>query len=858
MGGHGGWRREREQARREERQLKSTLLCCARRTFPPLKPPSSESARPRYRSRGVSWPADAVASRSSSRCGCCVPRSSPRLALGITALAVVVMVAAMHTGLLDGRVGQVLRLLGKRADASAQQRGKADAGWSKPVVLLLGDGLTEYGFHPLQPSGGTELTAPSGAAVAGEGEALVVGGWVSGLSSWYGHRADVLNRGLAGYNAKAGLSAAGRLFDNHTPSGRVLLGVVWYGAADSADASLNPTQHVPLDEFTASLATITSTVRSSGAEVTMLVTPPPASGVLNGEALSRQSQFCAGRGDSGPAEGPVVGEGILDGGFISPCRVLAWSNPAGLAEHSIALARRYATAVRELGRRLGCPVVDLWSLKVTGHSAAHWATDGLLASDGVSLTAAGHAVVLAAVQHTITTEAASALPDQVVQPVQPSWYAEALDPAAPAQPRSPAAQPGGAPLRPLSLPAAIVIAANVTNCAREAVELAMVLATPAGDAAHEASLKVEQEEIDLGIVLLCMLLVAAVVIGHSLETYQIHRLHAAGAALLLGAAAGWGVELIAGGGSGTRTALERVARFDGEFFFRFLLPPIIFESGYNMQRRKFFQNLGAICIFAFIGTTVSAAVVGWLVWASGAAATATGTGLSGVEALAFGALISATDPVTVLAVFGSAGANHDLHALVFGESVLNDAVAIVLYRSLEQFSPANCGEGASGGACEASAQTILAAIGSAAWIFSGSVSIGGALASGSSLLHKYLRLRNSGQAHFVVETVLLLMVPYAAWMLAEASSLSGIVAILFCGAEILIVTDLPKAAFDQRVSPERLSEVFFPFSGIGMAHYTTLNLHPETLTFRYALGVSKINTQCELNELVYKATARPG
>jgi NhaP-type Na+/H+ or K+/H+ antiporter len=41
-----------------------------------------------------------------------------------------------------------------------------------------------------------------------------------------------------------------------------------------------------------------------------------------------------------------------------------------------------------------------------------------------------------------------------------------------------------------------------------------------------------------------------------------------------------------------------VARFDEQLFFFVLLPPIIFEAGYNMQRRKFFQNLGAICVRA--------------------------------------------------------------------------------------------------------------------------------------------------------------------------------------------------------------------------------------------------------------------
>ena len=56
-----------------------------------------------------------------------------------------------------------------------------------------------------------------------------------------------------------------------------------------------------------------------------------------------------------------------------------------------------------------------------------------------------------------------------------------------------------------------------------------------------------------------------------------------------------------------------------------------------------------------------------------------------LHGLLFGSLISATDPVTVLAIFHDLHVDVDLYALVFGESVMNDAVAIVLYRSIDQF-----------------------------------------------------------------------------------------------------------------------------------------------------------------------------
>ncbi|XP_019199706.1 PREDICTED: sodium/hydrogen exchanger 6-like isoform X2 [Ipomoea nil] len=53
-----------------------------------------------------------------------------------------------------------------------------------------------------------------------------------------------------------------------------------------------------------------------------------------------------------------------------------------------------------------------------------------------------------------------------------------------------------------------------------------------------------------------------------------------------------------------------------------------------------------------------------------------------LECLKFGSLISATDPVTVLSIFQELGTDVNLYALVFGESVLNDAMAISLYRTM--------------------------------------------------------------------------------------------------------------------------------------------------------------------------------
>ncbi|CAJ1421812.1 unnamed protein product [Effrenium voratum] len=131
---------------------------------------------------------------------------------------------------------------------------------------------------------------------------------------------------------------------------------------------------------------------------------------------------------------------------------------------------------------------------------------------------------------------------------------------------------------------------------------------------------------------------------------------------------------------------EALLNFRGSFFFYVLLPPIIFEAGLSLKTQLFVDNLGSIMAFAVVGTLVST----WVVSASMRWATETqliglrDTPLLPIYCHLFGALISATDPVATIALFGSSRFRTDplLHSLINGESVLNDAVAIVLFSTL--------------------------------------------------------------------------------------------------------------------------------------------------------------------------------
>eukprot|EP00443_Scrippsiella_acuminata_P032255 CAMPEP_0115331742 /NCGR_PEP_ID=MMETSP0270-20121206/86479_1 /TAXON_ID=71861 /ORGANISM="Scrippsiella trochoidea, Strain CCMP3099" /LENGTH=182 /DNA_ID=CAMNT_0002752557 /DNA_START=63 /DNA_END=608 /DNA_ORIENTATION=- len=113
---------------------------------------------------------------------------------------------------------------------------------------------------------------------------------------------------------------------------------------------------------------------------------------------------------------------------------------------------------------------------------------------------------------------------------------------------------------------------------------------------------------------------------------------------------------------------RELVRFSSETLFYILLPPIIFKSGYDMQGQCFWANIDKIVSLAFLGTSVSAFIVG-----AGFYSMRTLFGMddfSMPEALAFGALISATDPVTTLAIFEQLHVDQDLFNVVFGESVL--------------------------------------------------------------------------------------------------------------------------------------------------------------------------------------------
>ncbi|TNN64233.1 Sodium/hydrogen exchanger 6 [Liparis tanakae] len=194
--------------------------------------------------------------------------------------------------------------------------------------------------------------------------------------------------------------------------------------------------------------------------------------------------------------------------------------------------------------------------------------------------------------------------------------------------------------------------------------------------------------------------------------------------------------------------------FDPEVFFNILLPPIIFHAGYSLKRRHFFRNIGSILAYAFIGTVISCFVIGLIMYGVVSFMKVVGQ-LGGdfyfTDCLFFGAIVSATDPVTVLAIFNDLKVDVDLYALLFGESVLNDAVAIVLSSSIVAYQPA----GDNSHSFEALA--MLKSFGVFLGVFSGSFALG------------FTKLRDFP----LLETALFFLMSWSTFLLAEACGFTG-------------------------------------------------------------------------------------
>lgn len=144
-----------------------------------------------------------------------------------------------------------------------------------------------------------------------------------------------------------------------------------------------------------------------------------------------------------------------------------------------------------------------------------------------------------------------------------------------------------------------------------------------------------------------------------------------------------------------------------------------------------------------------------------------GLSLGIVECLQFGSTLSATDPVTILSIFNAMKVDPKLYAVIFGESLLNDAVAIVMFETLAHFH----------GAPHISVLSFFHGVGIFFLVFFVSMACGVAFGLACSLL-----LKHSSLSHFPgIESCLVILIAYTSYFFSNGLSMSGIVSLLFCG-----------------------------------------------------------------------------
>ncbi|XP_071916459.1 sodium/hydrogen exchanger 4-like isoform X5 [Coffea arabica] len=254
------------------------------------------------------------------------------------------------------------------------------------------------------------------------------------------------------------------------------------------------------------------------------------------------------------------------------------------------------------------------------------------------------------------------------------------------------------------------------------------------------------------VAVLCLCLV----IGHFLRENR--WVNESITAILIGCLAGTIILFISKGKS------SHILRFDEEVFFIYLLPPIIFNAGFQVKKKQFFHNFFTIMLFGvvgvFISTTIISAGTMWLFPKFGF------VGLTTRDYLGIGTIFSSTDTVCTLQVLHQ-DETPLLYSLVFGEGVVNDATSVVLFNTVQKLD-VNRLHGRQ-------AVHIL-------WDFLYLFSTSTALGVSAGLLTAYiLKGLYFGRHCTVREIALMVLMAYLSYMLAELLNLSGILTVFFCG-----------------------------------------------------------------------------
>ncbi|XP_049661925.1 sodium/hydrogen exchanger 5 isoform X1 [Accipiter gentilis] len=268
------------------------------------------------------------------------------------------------------------------------------------------------------------------------------------------------------------------------------------------------------------------------------------------------------------------------------------------------------------------------------------------------------------------------------------------------------------------------------------------------------------------------------------------------------------------GGIVLAVAKKAEYQLEPNMFFLFLLPPIVLDSGYFMPSRLFFDNIGAILTYAVVGTLWNSFTTGAALWGLHRAGLMADPGVEAglMDFLLFGSLISAVDPVAVLAVFEEVHVNETLFIIVFGESLLNDAVTVVLYKVFNSFVEL--------GPAHIHATDYMKGVASFFLVSLGGTAVGLLFAFLLALITRFTkRVR-------IIEPLFVFLLAYVAYLAAEMVSLSSILAVTFCGI-------CCKKYVEANISQKSRTTVKYTMK--------TLASSSETIIFMF-LGISAVDT----------------
>ncbi|HKN31530.1 MAG TPA: sodium:proton antiporter [Roseiarcus sp.] len=193
-----------------------------------------------------------------------------------------------------------------------------------------------------------------------------------------------------------------------------------------------------------------------------------------------------------------------------------------------------------------------------------------------------------------------------------------------------------------------------------------------------------------------------------------------------------------------------------DLIFDVVLPPLLFEAALNLRWKELRRDLVPILALAVIGVPLSAGFVAWglvqwLTWPL-------------ESALAFGALIAATDPISVIALLRESGVTGRFRLLIESESLFNDGAAAVLFTLVLVFAAHDVGSGV--GPLEA------------AKIFGETA--GGGLVTGIVVGLAAVLVAGTSDDH-LVETALTVLAAFGSFVLAERFHGSGVLATVAAG-----------------------------------------------------------------------------